>query len=73
MNGFQSEEVSRLKEEIEELKKQHELLQGELSDKNVLIENMVGFSIMYCKKRSVIFFSLIFISDVAKFAPAIYL
>lgn len=40
MNGFQSEEVSRLKEEIEELKKQHELLQGELSDKNVLIENM---------------------------------
>ncbi|XP_069834381.1 general vesicular transport factor p115 isoform X2 [Dendropsophus ebraccatus] len=40
MNGFQSEEVSRLKEEIEELKKQHELLQGELSEKNALIENM---------------------------------
>ncbi|XP_073446823.1 general vesicular transport factor p115 isoform X3 [Dendrobates tinctorius] len=40
MNGFQSEEVSRLKEEIEELTKQHELLQGELSEKNVLLENL---------------------------------
>ncbi|KAM3940378.1 general vesicular transport factor p115 isoform 1-T1 [Leptodactylus fuscus] len=40
MNGFQSEEVSRLKEEIEELKKQHELLQGEVSEKNALIENL---------------------------------
>ncbi|XP_075058158.1 general vesicular transport factor p115 isoform X4 [Mixophyes fleayi] len=40
INGFQSEEVSRLKEEIEELKKQQELLQGELSEKNVLVENL---------------------------------
>ncbi|XP_075421344.1 general vesicular transport factor p115 isoform X10 [Ascaphus truei] len=40
MNGFQSEEVSRLKEEMEELKKQHDSLQGELSEKNVLIENL---------------------------------
>ncbi|XP_069599572.1 general vesicular transport factor p115 isoform X5 [Ranitomeya imitator] len=40
MNGFQSEEVSRLKEEIEELTKRHELLQGELSEKNVLLENL---------------------------------
>ncbi|XP_071973146.1 general vesicular transport factor p115 isoform X2 [Engystomops pustulosus] len=40
INGFQSEEVSRLKEEIEELKKQHDLLQGELSEKNTLIENL---------------------------------
>ncbi|XP_075716824.1 general vesicular transport factor p115 isoform X1 [Rhinoderma darwinii] len=40
MNGFQSEEVSRLKEEVEELKKHHELLQGELSEKNVLLENL---------------------------------
>ncbi|XP_073493747.1 general vesicular transport factor p115 isoform X1 [Phyllobates terribilis] len=40
MNGFQSEEVSRLKEEIEELTKQHGLLQGELSEKNVLLENL---------------------------------
>ncbi|XP_077132599.1 general vesicular transport factor p115 isoform X2 [Ranitomeya variabilis] len=40
MNGFQSEEVSRLKEEIEEWTKRHELLQGELSEKNVLLENL---------------------------------
>ncbi|XP_056424241.1 general vesicular transport factor p115 isoform X4 [Hyla sarda] len=40
MNGFQSEEVSRLKEEIEDLKKQHELLQGELSEKNALLEKL---------------------------------
>ncbi|XP_066430184.1 general vesicular transport factor p115 isoform X1 [Eleutherodactylus coqui] len=40
MNGFQSEEVSQLKEEIEEMKKQHELLQVELSENNVLIENL---------------------------------
>ncbi|XP_063773019.1 general vesicular transport factor p115 isoform X4 [Pseudophryne corroboree] len=40
VNGFQSEEVSRLKEEIEELKKQHELLQGELSETNVLVESL---------------------------------
>ncbi|XP_044159131.1 general vesicular transport factor p115 isoform X5 [Bufo gargarizans] len=40
MNGFQSEEVSRLKEEIEELKKQQELLQGELSEKNTFVENL---------------------------------
>ncbi|KAM4050994.1 general vesicular transport factor p115 isoform 2-T2 [Anomaloglossus baeobatrachus] len=40
VNGFQSEEVSRLKEEMEELTKQHELLRGELSEKNVLLENL---------------------------------
>ncbi|KAM4809277.1 general vesicular transport factor p115 isoform 1-T1 [Rhinophrynus dorsalis] len=40
MNGFQSEEFSRLKEEIEELKKQQDLLQGELCEKNAAIENL---------------------------------
>lgn len=40
VNGFQPEEVSRLKEEIEELKKQQDLLKGELSEKNTLIQNL---------------------------------
>ncbi|XP_072261656.1 general vesicular transport factor p115 isoform X3 [Pyxicephalus adspersus] len=40
VNGFQPEEVNRLKEEIEELKKQQDLLKGELSEKNVLIQNL---------------------------------
>ncbi|XP_041431442.1 uncharacterized protein LOC446301 isoform X2 [Xenopus laevis] len=40
LNGFQPEEVSRLKEEIEELKKQQDILQGELSEKNVFIESL---------------------------------
>ncbi|KAM5194814.1 general vesicular transport factor p115 isoform 2-T2 [Mantella aurantiaca] len=40
VNGFQPEEVSRLKEEIEELKNQQDLLKGELSEKNTLIQNL---------------------------------
>ncbi|XP_063314726.1 general vesicular transport factor p115 isoform X3 [Pelobates fuscus] len=40
MNGFQAEEVIRLKDEIEELRKQHESLRGELSEKDALIENL---------------------------------
>ncbi|KAM8939397.1 general vesicular transport factor p115 [Pelodytes ibericus] len=40
MNGFQSEEVTRLKEEVEELRKQHDSLQGELTEKNGLIEEL---------------------------------
>ncbi|XP_018408798.1 PREDICTED: general vesicular transport factor p115 isoform X2 [Nanorana parkeri] len=40
VNGFQPEEVSRLKEEIEELKKQQDLLKGELAEKNTLIQNL---------------------------------
>ncbi|XP_053559281.1 general vesicular transport factor p115 isoform X2 [Bombina bombina] len=40
MNGFQAEEVNRLKEEIEELKKQQGVLQEELSQKNALIDNL---------------------------------
>ncbi|XP_053317580.1 general vesicular transport factor p115 isoform X2 [Spea bombifrons] len=40
MNGFQPEEVTRLKEEMEELRKQHDSLEGELSEKNALIETL---------------------------------
>ncbi|KAE8630875.1 hypothetical protein XENTR_v10000999 [Xenopus tropicalis] len=40
MNGFQPEDVSRLKGEVEELKRQQDILQGELSEKNVLIESL---------------------------------
>ncbi|XP_068088959.1 general vesicular transport factor p115 isoform X3 [Hyperolius riggenbachi] len=40
VNGFQPEEVSRLQEEIEELKKQQEILRGELSEKNNLIQTL---------------------------------
>ncbi|XP_041079287.1 general vesicular transport factor p115-like isoform X2 [Polyodon spathula] len=40
VNGVQSEELSRLQEELEELKKQHGLLQGQLTEKDSLIEKM---------------------------------
>ncbi|XP_078532175.1 general vesicular transport factor p115 isoform X1 [Lissotriton helveticus] len=40
MNGFQSEELSRLREEIDDLKKQKEAFQGQLAEKDGLIESM---------------------------------
>ncbi|XP_061737012.1 general vesicular transport factor p115 isoform X3 [Nerophis ophidion] len=40
VNGIQMEEVSQLREEIEELRNQHALLQTQLSDKEVLIETL---------------------------------
>ncbi|XP_041115499.1 general vesicular transport factor p115-like isoform X3 [Polyodon spathula] len=40
VNGVQSEELSRLWEELEELKKQHGVLQGQLTEKDSLIEKM---------------------------------
>ncbi|XP_033871158.3 general vesicular transport factor p115-like isoform X2 [Acipenser ruthenus] len=40
VNGVQLEELSRLQEELEELKKQHGLLQGQLTEKDSLIEKM---------------------------------
>ncbi|KAK1174877.1 general vesicular transport factor p115-like isoform X2 [Acipenser oxyrinchus oxyrinchus] len=40
VNGAQLEELSRLQEELEELKKQHGLLQGQLTEKDSLIEKM---------------------------------
>ncbi|MXQ94977.1 hypothetical protein E5288_WYG019224 [Bos mutus] len=40
MNGIQPEEISRLREEIEELKSNRELLQSQLAEKDSLIENL---------------------------------
>lgn len=42
MNGIQPEEISRLREEIEELKSNRELLQSQLAEKDSLIENLVS-------------------------------
>ncbi|KAK2509403.1 hypothetical protein MC885_003170 [Smutsia gigantea] len=40
MNGIQSEEIGRLREEIKELKRNQELLQSQLTEKDSLIENL---------------------------------
>uniref|UniRef100_A0A8C0CMG2 General vesicular transport factor p115 n=1 Tax=Balaenoptera musculus TaxID=9771 RepID=A0A8C0CMG2_BALMU len=40
MNGIQPEEVGRLREEIEELKSNQELLQSQLAEKDSFIENL---------------------------------
>lgn len=50
MNGIQVEEVSKLKEELEEWKNKHELLQGQLREKDSLIEKLVRSN--YCLSRS---------------------
>uniref|UniRef100_A0A672HNK6 General vesicular transport factor p115 n=1 Tax=Salarias fasciatus TaxID=181472 RepID=A0A672HNK6_SALFA len=42
MNGLQTEELSQLREEVEELRKQHTLLQSQLSDKDALISSLVS-------------------------------
>lgn len=42
MNGIQTEEVSKLKEELEEWKNKHELLQGLIREKDFLIEKLVS-------------------------------
>lgn len=44
MNGIQSETTGRLREEIEELKRNQELLQSQLTEKDSLIENLVSNS-----------------------------
>uniref|UniRef100_A0A8C8S3P3 General vesicular transport factor p115 n=1 Tax=Pelusios castaneus TaxID=367368 RepID=A0A8C8S3P3_9SAUR len=41
MNGIQPEEISKLRQEIEELKNKHEVLQGQLREKDSVIENLV--------------------------------
>uniref|UniRef100_A0A3P8T143 General vesicular transport factor p115 n=1 Tax=Amphiprion percula TaxID=161767 RepID=A0A3P8T143_AMPPE len=41
MNGLQTEELSQLREEVEELRKQHSLLQTQLGDKDALINTLV--------------------------------
>ncbi|KAI1238729.1 hypothetical protein IHE44_0013470 [Lamprotornis superbus] len=40
MNGIQTEEMSKLKEELEEWKNKHELLQGQLKEKDSVIEKL---------------------------------
>lgn len=40
VNGIQPEEISRLREEVEELKRQQGLLQSQLAEKDSLIENL---------------------------------
>ncbi|XP_051801555.1 general vesicular transport factor p115 isoform X4 [Acanthochromis polyacanthus] len=40
MNGLQTEELSQLREEVEELRKQHSLLQTQLDDKDALINTL---------------------------------
>ncbi|XP_064917754.1 general vesicular transport factor p115 isoform X8 [Columba livia] len=40
MNGIQTEEVNKLKEELEEWKTKHELLQGQLREKDSVIEKL---------------------------------
>uniref|UniRef100_A0A669E404 General vesicular transport factor p115 n=1 Tax=Oreochromis niloticus TaxID=8128 RepID=A0A669E404_ORENI len=51
VNGLQTEELTQLREEVEELRKQHSLLQTQLSDKDALISSLVS-----------IFFFLFFLS-----------
>ncbi|XP_069486680.1 general vesicular transport factor p115 isoform X2 [Ambystoma mexicanum] len=42
MNGFQSEELNRLREEVEELKKQKGIFQGQLAERDSLIDSMTS-------------------------------
>uniref|UniRef100_A0A7N8X681 General vesicular transport factor p115 n=1 Tax=Mastacembelus armatus TaxID=205130 RepID=A0A7N8X681_9TELE len=42
VNGLQTEELTQLREEVEELRKQHTLLQTQLSDKDALINTLVS-------------------------------
>lgn len=42
VNGLQTEELTQLREEVEELRKQHALLQTQLGDKDALINTLVS-------------------------------
>uniref|UniRef100_A0A8C6NLK4 General vesicular transport factor p115 n=1 Tax=Nothobranchius furzeri TaxID=105023 RepID=A0A8C6NLK4_NOTFU len=42
VNGLQTEELSQLREELEELRKQHTLLQTQVGDKDALIDSLVS-------------------------------
>lgn len=41
VNGLQTEELTQLREEVEELRKQYALLQTQLGDKDALINTLV--------------------------------
>lgn len=42
VNGLQTEELTQLREEVEELRKQYALLQTQLGDKDALINTLVS-------------------------------
>uniref|UniRef100_A0A8B9SCD3 General vesicular transport factor p115 n=1 Tax=Apteryx owenii TaxID=8824 RepID=A0A8B9SCD3_APTOW len=51
VNGIQLEEVSKLKEELEEWKNKHELLQGQLREKDSVIEKLKFMTLFYFPKE----------------------
>lgn len=57
MNGIQTEEVNKLKEELEEWKTKHELLQGQLREKDSVIEKLVSTN---CLRRTWCGFQFLF-------------
>lgn len=42
VNGLQTEELTQLREEVDQLRKQHTLLQTQLGDKDALINSLVS-------------------------------
>uniref|UniRef100_A0A3Q0SG73 General vesicular transport factor p115 n=1 Tax=Amphilophus citrinellus TaxID=61819 RepID=A0A3Q0SG73_AMPCI len=48
VNGLQTEELTQLREEVEELRKQHSLLQTQLGDKDALISSLVSIFLFKC-------------------------
>lgn len=52
MNGIQPEEIGRLREEIENLKSNQELLRSQLAEKDSLIEKLVSKCLKLLNKKS---------------------
>lgn len=50
VNGLQTEELTQLKEELEELRQQHALLQTQLADKDAIVNTLVR---NLCQKKPV--------------------
>jgi len=48
VNGLQTEELSQLREEVEELRQQHALLQTQLGEKDALINTLVSDFLCVC-------------------------
>lgn len=55
MNGLQTEELTQLREEMEELRKEHTLLQSQLSDKDALINTLVSKCLCTASTRLFLF------------------
>lgn len=47
VNGLQTEEITQLRDEVEELRRQHTLLETQLSDKDALINTLVSKCLQY--------------------------